>query len=72
MALIDVRDLERTFVVRRKVDGGRRRLRDEVRAVHGLDDARLAAEPAHLAAHHEGAGKLRDLDQRHVQLPVDR
>jgi ABC-2 type transport system ATP-binding protein len=36
MALIDVRDLERTFVVRRKVDGGRRRLRDEVRAVHDL------------------------------------
>jgi len=36
MSLIDVRDLERTFVVRRKVEGRRRRVRDEVRAVHDL------------------------------------
>lgn len=34
--LIDVRDLERTFAVRRRVDGRRRRVRDSVLAVHDL------------------------------------
>jgi len=34
--LIDVHDLERTFDVRRRVDGRRRRVRDAVRAVHDL------------------------------------
>jgi ABC-2 type transport system ATP-binding protein len=34
--LIDVRDLERTFDVRRRVDGRRRRVRDSVLAVHDL------------------------------------
>ena len=36
MPLIDVQDLERTFDVRRKVDGRRRRVRGSVRAVHDL------------------------------------
>ncbi|MBC2934952.1 ATP-binding cassette domain-containing protein [Nocardioides sp. zg-1228] len=35
-SLIDVRDLERTFVVRRRVEGRRRRVRESVRAVHDL------------------------------------
>ena len=35
-ALIDVHDLERTFEVRRKVDGRGRRTRESVRAVHDL------------------------------------
>ncbi|NYE38259.1 ABC-2 type transport system ATP-binding protein [Nocardioides cavernae] len=34
--LIDVRDLERTFDVRRRVEGRRGRLRESVRAVHDL------------------------------------
>ena len=34
--LIDVRDLERTFDVRRRVEGRRRRVREQVRAVHDL------------------------------------
>jgi ABC-2 type transport system ATP-binding protein len=34
--LIDVRDLERTFDVRRRVEGRRRRVRDSVLAVHDL------------------------------------
>jgi ABC-2 type transport system ATP-binding protein len=34
--LIDVQDLERTFDVRRKVEGSRRRVREQVRAVHDL------------------------------------
>ena len=34
--LIDVRDLERTFDVRRRVEGSRRRVRDRVLAVHDL------------------------------------
>ena len=56
MALIDVRDLERTFVVRRKVDGGRRRLRDEVRAVHDLT---FSVEPGEMVGYigPNGAGK---------------
>ncbi len=36
MPLIDVRDLERTFDVRRRVDGRRRRVREQVLAVHDL------------------------------------
>lgn len=35
--LISVRELERTFDVRRKVEGRRRRVRESVRAVHDLD-----------------------------------
>ncbi len=34
--LIEVRDLERTFDVRRRVEGRRRRVREQVRAVHDL------------------------------------
>ncbi|MCF6379492.1 ATP-binding cassette domain-containing protein [Nocardioides KLBMP 9356] len=34
--LIDVRDLERTFDVRRRVEGHRRRVREQVQAVHDL------------------------------------
>ena len=34
--LIDVHDLERTFDVRRRVEGRRRRVRDQVVAVHDL------------------------------------
>ncbi|HSU03611.1 MAG TPA: ATP-binding cassette domain-containing protein, partial [Nocardioides sp.] len=34
--LIEVHDLERTFEVRRKVEGSRRRVRSRVRAVHDL------------------------------------
>ena len=34
--LIEVHDLERTFDVRRRVEGRRRRVREEVLAVHGL------------------------------------
>jgi ABC-2 type transport system ATP-binding protein len=36
MTLIDVQDLERTFDVRRRVDGRRRRVHHQVRAVHDL------------------------------------
>jgi ABC-2 type transport system ATP-binding protein len=36
MSLIDVQDLERTFDVRRRVDGRRRRVREQVLAVHDL------------------------------------
>ena len=43
-ALIDVHDLERTFEVRRKVDGRRRRTRESVRAVHDLTFAVDAGE----------------------------
>ena len=43
-ALIDVHDLERTFEVRRKVDGRRRRTRESVRAVHDLSFAVDAGE----------------------------
>jgi ABC-2 type transport system ATP-binding protein len=42
--LIDVRDLERTFDVRRRVDGRRRRVRDSVLAVHDLTFAVAAGE----------------------------
>ena len=36
MSLIDVADLERTFNVRRRVEGRRRKVRESVRAVHDL------------------------------------
>ena len=36
MSLIEVHDLERTFDVRRRVDGRRRKVREQVRAVHDL------------------------------------
>jgi ABC-2 type transport system ATP-binding protein len=36
MSLIDVQDLERTFDVRRRVEGRRRRVREQVLAVHDL------------------------------------
>ncbi len=42
--LIDVHDLERTFDVRRKVEGRRRRARESVRAVHDLTFAVDAGE----------------------------
>lgn len=42
--LIDVRDLERTFDVRRRVEGRRRRVRDSVLAVHDLTFAVDAGE----------------------------
>ncbi|MBS2937839.1 ATP-binding cassette domain-containing protein [Nocardioides sp. J2M5] len=42
--LVDVRDLERTFDVRRRVEGRRRRTRDSVRAVHDLTFAVTAGE----------------------------
>ena len=124
--LIDVRDLERTFDVRRRVEGRRRRVRDSVLAVHdltfsidagemvgyigpngagksttikmltgilvptggqvrvaGLDPSRdrvhrpgLAADPADLGPHGEGARQVPRLDEwfrmSHAQLPVER
>jgi ABC-2 type transport system ATP-binding protein len=42
--LIDVRDLERTFDVRRRVEGRRRRVRDSVLAVHDLTFSVMAGE----------------------------
>ena len=42
--LIDVRDLERTFDVRRRVDGRRRRVRGQVVAVHDLTFSVAAGE----------------------------
>jgi ABC-2 type transport system ATP-binding protein len=55
MSLIDVRDLERTFVVRRKA-GRVRRERSEVRAVHGLS---FQVEPGEMVGYigPNGAGK---------------
>ncbi|GAA1918057.1 ABC transporter ATP-binding protein [Nocardioides hwasunensis] len=43
-SLIDVRDLERTFDVRRRVEGRRRRAREQVRAVHDLSFSVEAGE----------------------------
>lgn len=54
--LIVVRDLERTFDVRRRVEGRRRRVRDTVRAVHDLD---LTVERGEMVGYigPNGAGK---------------
>ena len=55
-ALIDVQDLERTFDVRRKVEGSRRRTRETVRAVHDLT---FTVEPGEMVGYigPNGAGK---------------
>lgn len=54
--LIDVHDLERTFVVRRRVEGRRRRVRDEVLAVHDLS---FSVAPGEMVGYigPNGAGK---------------
>ena len=54
--LIEVRDLERTFDVRRRVEGRRRRVRETVRAVHDLD---LVVERGEMVGYigPNGAGK---------------
>ena len=54
--LIDVQDLERTFVVRRRVEGRRRRVRDEVLAVHDLS---FSVAPGEMVGYigPNGAGK---------------
>jgi ABC-2 type transport system ATP-binding protein len=54
--LIDVRDLERTFDVRRQVEARRRRVRDQVRAVHDLT---FSVEPGEMVGYigPNGAGK---------------
>ncbi len=43
-ALIEVQDLQRTFDVRRRVEGSRRRVRDQVLAVHDLTFSVAAGE----------------------------
>lgn len=55
-ALIEVHDLERTFDVRRRVEGRRRRVRTEVRAVHDLT---FSVEPGEMVGYigPNGAGK---------------
>ncbi len=54
--LIEVRDLERTFDVRRRVEGRRRRVREEVVAVHDLT---FSVEPGEMVGYigPNGAGK---------------
>lgn len=54
--LIDVRDLERTFDVRRRVEGRRRRVREEVVAVHDLT---FSVQPGEMVGYigPNGAGK---------------
>ena len=54
--LIDVRDLARTFDVRRRVEGRRRRVRDQVVAVHDLT---FSVEPGEMVGYigPNGAGK---------------
>ena len=54
--LIDVQDLERTFVVRRRVEGRRRRVREEVLAVHDLS---FSVAPGEMVGYigPNGAGK---------------
>ncbi|MDR7254093.1 ABC-2 type transport system ATP-binding protein [Nocardioides sp. BE266] len=54
--LIDVHDLERTFDVRRRVEGRRRRSREQVRAVHALT---FSVEPGEMVGYigPNGAGK---------------
>ncbi len=55
-SLIEVHDLERTFDVRRRVEGRRRRVRTEVRAVHDLT---FSVEPGEMVGYigPNGAGK---------------
>jgi ABC-2 type transport system ATP-binding protein len=54
--LIEVRDLERTFDVRRRVEGRRRRVREQVRAVHDLT---FSVQPGELVGYigPNGVGK---------------
>ncbi|MGI8645924.1 MAG: ABC transporter ATP-binding protein [Nocardioides sp.] len=62
MPLIEVRDLERTFVVRKRA-GGMRRTRTEVRAVHDLT---FSIEPGEMVGYigPNGAGKSTTINMR--------
>ena len=83
--LIEVHDLERTFEVRRKVEGSRRRVRGRVRAVHGVDElqreigrliveARLpdVGQPASSSYEGEGYVIVRDPDTEVVRDALNR